>query len=245
MPSAMPVLDLYDKALSNKFTKIVFVNDRGDRVEGFVRDDFNFQVTSRFQAAFDSETMGRLSHKINSVTGMLGAAVGSRITQIQVKHAAMTVLAWEGTDKPSFSLNLLFVAYKSTIDVLTQVKTLLKGVFPETALGKGIFKAPLEYNAMGVGGAVGCWTVAIGQWFFAPFQLFTTVSPRISKEVVSGGKPLYAEVGVSFEPYRMINWKEFQTYFREPVADSAGVIQHVKPSDDFFQRVWSGYDTES
>lgn len=244
MAAETAVLNYFDK-LINKYTKVVFVNDRGDRVESFIREDFAFQNTARFQSAFDQEKLQKLGGIGTAAGGVINALTGSRLNQINTTSAALTIATWQGTDKPTFNLQLLFVAYKKGYDVLENVKTLLKGVYPDGLMEYSaglVWNAPLSYTPRGLAGADGTWSVAIGQWFYAPFQIFTGVNPRISKHVVADGKPLYAEVMVSFEPYRILTSKEFFEYFKIPPVNAQGQVQaQTVTESDIKQRLIGSY----
>lgn len=211
----------------NDYTQVVLVNDRGDTVKSFIREDFSFDLTSRYGSVVDDERLSALGDFWNAGTAAINAVTGTKVAQRQAKSLMMSIATWNGTDKPSFSLNLLFVAINSSVDVLGEVMKLMKGVVPtkETIID---LVAPLSYAPIEMAGAEGTWTVAIGQWFYAPYQIITSMAPRISKEVVAGGKPLYAEVNIRFEPYRMVDYEEFKQYFKAPAQDAAGNVQPIK-----------------
>ena len=94
----------------NDYTQVVLVNDRGDTVKSFIREDFSFDLTSRYGSVVDDERLSALGDFWNAGTAALNAVTGAKVAQRQAKSLMMSIATWNGTDKPSFSLNLLFVA---------------------------------------------------------------------------------------------------------------------------------------
>ena len=235
MPVEGDKVAFLDKAC-NRFSKIVFTNDVDpypkNTVKGFLRNDFNFTITSRYQSAFDQGALGDISGAVNAGTSVANGALGTNIQNMQGKCLDLTVANWLGTDKPTFSITMLFVSYKPEINVINEVKKLMKGVLPFKGMGNWSLNAPLKYAPKGAAGASGCWTVRIGNWFVGPFMIMTSVAPTYSKEVVKDGQPLYADVAVTFEPYRLIDAKEFLSCFYQENLNSWSEMKFVDPYSD-------------
>ena len=229
-------MELDHERAINMYTKIVLVNDKGDRVEAFVRDNFPFANTSRYQSMFDLEVLNSLSNGLNALEQAGTMATGANIAQRSLKSMNQSMASWTGTDKPSFNFNLIFVATKAEDDPMAEVFKLLKGIYPTADVGSFIMKAPLDYNPNGMAGAFGTWTVSIGTWFLATYQILTSVNVTVSKEVVQGGKPLFVDAAITFEPYRMITFAEFKQYFKQPLVEgeNGDVFAQANPNDTTF-----------
>ena len=57
-------------------------------------------------------------------------------------------------------------------------------------------------------------TIQVGKWFRARNLVINSISPiSFSPECVSGGMPLYLDLGVSFRPYKLPTYQDFKEYF--------------------------------
>ena len=70
------------------------------------------------------------------------------------------------------------------------------------------------------------YTLRIGNWFSASDLLISSISPVVySKEVTPDGTPLFCTMNVTFRPYKMISYKEFESYFL------TRTVNYAKPSN--------------
>lgn len=192
------------------FNRIILQGMPGPTVTAFVTSDFSFGTSSEYNAEWEFEKQKPLAEAFNRLTSVINAG-GADIAQISLKSLSQTISTWTGTEKPQFNIDLLFVSYDPNVRPLDRVRDLMGGIFPES-LGM-VLVAPMKY-APGLKSASGIWNIKIGTWFDAPYQILRQVNPTFSKEVTPDGRPLYAKVNVVFEPYRMISYNEFKSYFR-------------------------------
>lgn len=192
------------------FNRIIFQGMPGPTVTAFVVSDFSFGTSAEYNSEWEFEKQKTISDAINRVASFFNDNK-TGVAQISLKSLAQTISTWTGTEKPQFNIDVLFISYNPDVRPLDRVRELLGGVFPES-LGL-VLVAPMKY-APGPKSASGVWNIKIGTWFDAPNQILRQVNPTFSKEVTPDGRPLYAKVNVVFEPYRMISYAEFKSYFR-------------------------------
>jgi hypothetical protein len=224
--------------LSNPKAKVILSAQAfGRPLVAYIQNELSFNAGNDYNNPFESSAAARLSEVANKALPLLSAfkekiGVGGEepVAQFSLKSFEQTVLSWTRSIKPVFNMNLTFIAIRPTgdnSDVTDPVKRLMATVFPdrgEIAGGLNVIKAPMGYGAKVVVDAVagqkklslnvsGTTMLQVGEYFRAPGLVARSASPQFSKEVISTGKPLWASVNVSFEPYRAITYKEFKGYF--------------------------------
>lgn len=205
-------------------------NQRGTRLNALFQGEFSISGGNSFNTPLASSGLENLSEKINigktviqSAANQIGANVNVG-SQVQLKTLSMTSNYWVGSEKPKFTLDLLFIALKRGDDVRDMVEPLYESVFPTVAKGGIYIRAPFGYNVDSQGQAIGTFAVQLGTWFRATKQVMTGVNFTYSKEMipldgaVNGTEatkfaPLYARGSIAFEPYRDITFNEFKGYY--------------------------------
>lgn len=145
-----------------------------------------------------------------------------------------TIARWTGASKPSFSFNVMFIATSPGADIISPVKTLIRGCLPHENSGKilkGTMMAPygykygitgedeaepdegLDYWNSGGEKLQGTWTVQVGKWFKAPRLVLDSVSVNFSQQCAPNGKPLYAEAQLVFQCWRLLKANELEKFF--------------------------------
>lgn len=234
-----------DKLQNNPHARILITfpgapGQSGEVVIGYVISDFGFGLGAswggmdlvssaqrQFQRLANLATLG-----INQFTGFLEQfGVKGALPQRLFMSLLQTVSAYEGTEKPTISLPLIFVATRPDSDVRRDIFVLLKGVTPiyETAM---TLIPPLHYafdqtpkviddketgkqqTAYEVTNVVGTISIAIGQWFEVGNLVMKGVDFVFSKEVTPLGWPLYARANVSFEPILMWTLTDIKNLFK-------------------------------
>lgn len=201
-----------DKLFANPYSKVLIYTPKGT-VKGFLQEPFVIGGTSEFNSAFESSLQNKLSEQLNAGKLAMNSLFGTKFAQTQMKSLMQTIASWTGSQKPTFSLNLFFPAYRPDHDCTTFARILLRGVYPT---GKNILKAPYDYAPEALEEPDGTCTVKIGLWFEAQYQILRTVTMTASKECMESGNPLYCEVAITFEPFRMINAEELTGYWQVP-----------------------------
>jgi hypothetical protein len=213
------------------------------RVQGLLQGEFTISGGNQFNTPLASSSQEGLSQKLNvgkaAIEAVATNVTGQQVSlgsQIQLKTLAQTANFWTGSEKPKFSIDLLFIALRRGDDVRDQVDSLYRTVFPTLGKGGVFLQAPYNYSVDGAGRARGTFAIKLGEWFRATRQVMTNVSFTFSQEMVpldggSGGggilsigdgvinqeptkfAPLFARGSIQFEPYRDITYNEFRGYF--------------------------------
>lgn len=196
---------------------------RGRAVEAFVQNPLSMVAGNDYNNPFESQAQQSLSDVANRAIAVSNSSLGTDFANVSLKSFNQTINSWVGSQKPVFNVQLTFVAIDPEDNVMDDVNTIMRGVFPTRgSLGSigTIMNAPLGYsptfNTDAVSGIQvrGTVTLSIGRWFRALGLVIRTASPLYSQEVIQSGRPLYATIDCQFEPYRAISLGDFQGYFR-------------------------------
>jgi len=214
--------------MSNPDAKVIIYPIGGTQgaITGFISTDVSIGGGADWQSPMDS--MGGAMKSAQSLANLGGAAINTAldmfglggIPQVNLTSFASTVVDYMGTNKPKFSLPLIFPAYdESSIDPRTKILQLLECVYPSTeGTGVGSFmKAPLGYSRLigkekpAISGYV---NVQIGRWLQLPYLVVSNVESTFSKEVTKSlHAPLYAKATVSFTFIKTPNYAEVRGWF--------------------------------
>jgi len=216
------------------------------RVSAFLQGEFSIAAGNNFNQPLASSALDNISQKVNVAKSVVDTAANfsgrnfNTGAQVSIKPLNTTALTWIGSEKPKFSIDLLFLATRRGEDIRDPIKELYRGVFPTVTgggvLGSAILKAPYGFRQTQGGlSAKGTVGVQLGRWFRATRQIITNVSFTFSQEMVpldgtprsrTGATsdagptvdptkfaPLFARGSISFEPFRDITYNEFTGYF--------------------------------
>lgn len=200
------------------------------RVQGLLQGEFTISGGNQFNSPLASSAQEGLSQKLNigktAIEGVASNLTGKQVSlgpQIQLKTLIQTANFWTGSEKPKFSIDLLFISLRRGDDVREWVDPLYRTVFPTLGKGGLFLQAPYNYNVSGNGNARGTFALQLGTWFRATRQVMTNVSFTFSQEQVpldgtpttepTQFAPLFARGSIQFEPYRDITYNEFRGYF--------------------------------
>jgi hypothetical protein len=217
-PDAQVIIHVYRGAGIGSKTSGV----KSDPIIGFVSKDISLGSSADWQSPMD--TVGGALKTFQSLINLAGAAVGSAmdyfgmggISQKSLRAYATTVVDYMGTNKPTFTLPLIFPAIKSSDDPREKVLRLLECVYPS---GEGwgsetLMEAPLNYTRLLTQPQSGYVDVQIGQWLRLHWLVISNVDTTFSKEVTRDrGVPLYAEATVAFTFIKTPNIREVRSWF--------------------------------
>ena len=182
---------------------------------GYTIGEFRFGGSNTFNSPFDSQS-GSLetAQQIATLTGK----------SVQLKNVNQTVAFWTASNKPEFTIDMIFIAYRSGLDPRKNVAQLIKAVYPASVsesgevFGKkivgGLIAAPLRYSLKG-GVPQNTVTLLLGSWFAASGLLIKSVDFAFSREIVEGGFPLYAQGNVAFEAARQVSAGTVAGYIKQ------------------------------
>lgn len=187
-------------------------------VVGFLRQEFSIAGEPDYTSPFESSALEGANDKIQAVTSTIDRVTGSGLSGHRLSNILGSAAIWRSTKKPTFSISLLFVAIKPTDNVVEPVRKLQRALYPRVSIGGVGMKAPMGYHMPKgkippLASAQGTSIIQVGKWFRAPGQLITGVNPSFSKEVIQGGKPLYATVELQFAPWRLVTEDEIVEFF--------------------------------
>jgi hypothetical protein len=191
-------------------------------------------ITNSVNANYSSPLVGQLQESLSNFMKQASVALNQlnyrSIPQANVVNARQTVQIWTNTDDTSFSVSMLFLAIREGEDVVEEIMKLLRYVYPQwSANGKEI-KAPNEYTVTSAKGsrfgvtAKGTVSISVGQMFFAPQQIITSVSYEFSQRVLPNGRPMWATAQVTFRPFRVVDYKDVKGYFKTDLPRLRTVI---------------------
>ena len=162
-----------------------------------------------------------LEELMESVKGGMSSLVGNSLMKVfdtarnVVTHKAgsdwTSKKAWLGSEGPNLDLSILFFCYRPSDNILPTIKLIGESVFPK-AVGGSVQAPPNRYNPHTKRGIL---SVEVGQWFKAiETYLITNYTANFSQNVnEANGTPLYCEVKISMEPWKMLNYHEWQSFF--------------------------------
>jgi len=213
----------------------------GKPLKAFIQSEITISGGNEYNSPFESERQSSLSTLFTKIQTAAGKWFD--MGQFNLKSFAQTAMSWTSSQKPTFNMNMTFVALNPEDDVTKDVETIMSAVYPGEARGEvdipiagkfsaGIMKAPLGYG-FGMDIRTGKLTkvrgtlaIGVGKWFRARQQIIRTANFTFSKEVIGSGKPLFASGSISFEPFRAITYWELKQYFRlhagSPLEKSLG-----------------------
>lgn len=208
-------------ALKDNPNAHVLVTGPNVRVRGLITAPLSISAASRYTNVLESQAQESLSDKISGGLGAAGAALSvmgagnlaGSIPSFTLRTAEQSADTYQTSERPSFTVELIFVALRSNDDVRIPVSKLYKATMPTFSKqgAANFLQAPLGYQSKGMS-AQGTCAVRVGTWFQATWQLIKNVSFTFSREVTVNGYPLYASGSITFEPYRMISVDELLGY---------------------------------
>ena len=190
----------------------------GPYLKAFVMQDFAFGGRNSFNSAMEAILGGSISRGIAaansamaSATGLANLAGGNMVSRTM--SAGDSVSAWVASDRPKFTIPMLFLAINDGDDPRSIARDLMSFVYP-SGDPNGILTAPLGYTANFSSFGNGCAAVRIGRWFQTP-RLFVvkSVEMTISQRTDVNGVPLYVGAIVEFESQRTMTVDEVQAFF--------------------------------
>ncbi len=215
----------YIKNTDNQFKIKIGISRSGKKpkeelVTSWLSQEFTFSLANNSQEVIDVAWLG----KINQLKGMANI-IGDTLSQYErvktlskmVKQFGDTVifnktiskLSWSSSQRLTFSLPMIFIAYDKTDDVRAQVSKLSSTVLPE-------YKDEKEYT-MPIGFKSGTSIfVDIGIYMTVPDLIINSVDVVFSKQVlIESGRPLYALCNVSFSSRYAITHQDFLSYLKQ------------------------------
>lgn len=234
-----PLIDLAD-LVNNPLAKVSISGLGGAPVVGYHHVEFSFGASNQYNNPFESEAQAKLSAVANKVlpaaSGALNYFTGNKgevpSAQFSLKSFNQTIEAWTGCEKPHFPITLTFIALHPSDDVRKPMKKIMRGVMPNKGSlsgalgGLNVITAPLGYGPqLAVGQSkgnpnntvslfvAGTLVLSIGKWFKGYGLVLKEARPRISKQTIRSGLPLWCEVDCTFQPYRQLSNAEFASFF--------------------------------
>lgn len=192
-------------------------------MQGFITEDFAFGGANTFNSAMEAILGSRLDNAkatANKAFALrsLGQSTAGHPIAARVINGGDSLSSWIASDRPAFTLNLLFLAANQNDNPIVEAQKLLRYVYPDGNTGIGTLTAPLGYapslsnNAQG--GMTGASAITIGQWFATPpLFLAKSVQLTIAQRTDPNGVPLYVQASVAFEAARIMTYDEVQGLF--------------------------------
>ena len=208
----------------------------GGLIKGFLTNQLSWSASNTWEGLHQglSSVKGQAENlaKIETIASQfnIGDAaaenVGVGAGQHAVQGITKSITKYTGSQKPTFSFNMMLVSLTPDTDIITPIKILLKGCYPRTAT-MGMMEAPYGYETGITGGtqdndtasgsgsttAQNVWSVKAGKWFNCPMLVLDSCNVNFSQQCTPKGTPLFAEVQLVFETWRLITADEVESFF--------------------------------
>lgn len=217
-------MSFFFQKLPKESQVIIYIPYQRRAIKTWLTESFNFSTS----ATWNDPQVNSSAKQINDVVHDFYAAnniwLADKPKRVQHDFVALlqSVSSYQNSGKIGFSLNLTFLATRSTDNVIDEVNALQSCTLPAKFENKpqnsdkdkfplGRVIAPMNYTMT----EDTCISVNIGKWFRTPqVFLISRVDARFSKEVIKKtGLPLYATANVSFEAYRMMDAGDVRGWF--------------------------------
>ena len=208
----------------------------GGLIKGFLTNSLSWSSSNTWEGLHQGfSTVKGLEKELTFIDAMRGqfevgeaatenAGIGSG--QHAIQGITESIARYTGSQKPTFSFNMFLVNLTPQSDIITPIKILLKGCYPQTAVA-GTMEAPYGYLSGFTGGytdddtlsgqsrdtAVNVWQVQIGKWFRCNKLILDSCNVNFSQQCTPTGQPLFAEVQLVFETWRLITAAEVDSFF--------------------------------
>lgn len=219
-------LDL-DDLKETEQARVVLTHSPSNRTwVSYIQDDFSIGTGAEYSAPFED-----LLSSAREFLGQASIIAGENARElIPIPSRQNTTLTWVSSERPSFAASLVFIAAKNddrpqqeAVDLTsyclpttpTEATGLLglAGTDDQGEITDSVLASPGGYGFEGRN-PVGTFTLNVGNWFIASQLVLTSADMNLAAVRTSTGQPLYAEVEVQLEPWRMISAEEFRNYFR-------------------------------
>lgn len=187
----------------------------GDKVVGILAQDVTLTGGSEWNSPDDTQSsmLGNASNGLNKASMLSNWLLGTSFTQQRVVAPADTTATWMNAQRPTFNLDMVFLAINESDDVRLSVAKLMKAAYPTRSMGGFRLTAPGGYSAAVDGTAKNTCIVEIGNYFRAPDMIIVNVTTTFSKSILKSGIPVRADVNVVVSPYRTPDKDEVAAYF--------------------------------
>jgi len=229
----------FEQLINNQNARVVIDIGRGGGrpIVGFMQSEISVNGSNEFNTLFDTstqESITTLTNKARQIaqSGRVQQFIQDSPAQVEdlrnvsLINVAQTIQEWTASTRPTFSINILFIAIRNGDDVRVPATKLLSTVYPNKTTG-GFLSAPNNLtptapNRPGVG------AVEIGKWFRAPGIIFKEVNNTFSNQVIrldsegSDTAPLYCISTIQFQPFRQPTFSEISKYLKQTPSNVFG-----------------------
>ena len=227
------VLDI-EKLLENPAARVTLRHNTGEKQEGntwksWIQGGFQVGLSASYTAPFEDMLEG-ITSLINKQEILSGGGISDFAESAlgfdleSARTPSQYTYTWTTSDRPSFSVPLVFIT--TSLDNTqqgnpqAQAVSLAKLCLPGLEGGNSpTFTRPAGYTPTNkktkgiIKQPPGTFTLNIGNWFSASGLVLLSAEIELSQQRMSNGWPLYAEVSVTLEPFRLISAEEFEGYF--------------------------------
>ena len=200
-------------------------------ITGFLTNPMSWSASNTWEGLHGGMQAEKDQEKsIKAVEGAKSYA-GFKGGQSSIQGITETIARYAGSQKPTFAFNVMLVALTPNYNVRKEVIKFLKGCYPKSAKW-GLMEAPYGYNTafdansegydtgenfdssvLSRNSVRGTWDVVVGKWFRCPELVLNSCNVNFSQQVTPNGSPLWAEVQLQFETWRLITANEVAAFF--------------------------------
>ena len=102
-------------------------------LKSFIQSEITISGGNEYNSPFESQKQSALSElatKLQTVAGKW-----TNMSQFNLKSFAQTAAAWTNSQKPSFNMNMTFIALRPDDDVTKDVEAVMSAVYPSEYRG--------------------------------------------------------------------------------------------------------------
>lgn len=199
----------------NDAAKVLISGIERRSITAFNTNDLSLSGSNDFTSLFDSAALDRGASFLERAKALSPNFVKEGLSGFSLRTVHNSLYSWTGSSRPPINLQLIFIATRRGDDVRKPTVAIMKSVLP-TAIdieGALTLVAPLGYQASGNLTASGVVAIKMGNWFQATNLIVRSAEFTYSKEVTSNGTPLFATGSMTLEPFRVITYEEYRSWF--------------------------------
>lgn len=190
-----------DKVMQDPNRLVQLVTPSNGVVKGFITSDFTVSGGSDWNDPSSTSDLLEKGNRAWSSFTQAANALGTSFANQRVVSTMDSVYTWQGSKRPSFTVDLIFVAVREGDDVRDPARRLLAAAYPDRS-GLSL-TAPGGYTTDAFGRATNTCILKVGKWFLSRDLVIEDVTANFSKAILKSGLPKHCMLTVSFSPYRV------------------------------------------
>jgi len=194
-------------------------------IKSYYKENLSLSVSNNWSDSSDSTTssvinttLSGFNKAINTGKDFANRYVGSDLTSTSSRTILSkrgSIVKWEGSSKPSFSVPLVFIATNESSNILEKANQLWEFVMPvrENKTDAFWLGAPMGYSNS-LDQPKGLITIGIGKWFRATDLVVDSVNINYDFVTDVNGDPIYIEATLAVKPRALLTYSDYTSWFK-------------------------------